>query len=95
VRAKYISFVKFHILELNYFDDFIRLARMDYHNNLCPKYPENATINQQIFPFLQDIELGTFYYNNSGPRLDILPIGYIRQLECKDDIGEQSYFVYD
>ncbi|CAA0383603.1 unnamed protein product [Arabidopsis thaliana] len=21
-------------------------ARMDYHNNLCPKYPENATVNQ-------------------------------------------------
>lgn len=89
-----ISSVRFRILEMNYESRIIRLARIDYlNNNLCPLYPKKATINQQILPFSPDTELSTFYYNCPGSTVDVLPNGYIRQLECKDDIGVQSYFV--
>ncbi|KAL1226079.1 LEAF RUST 10 DISEASE-RESISTANCE LOCUS RECEPTOR-LIKE PROTEIN KINASE-like 1.3 [Cardamine amara subsp. amara] len=88
-----ISSVKFQIIEMNYYDDVIRLARMDYRNNLCPQHPENTTILQEILPFREDTVLGTFYYNCSGPRVDLFHNGYITQLDCKDDIGGPSYFV--
>ncbi|KAL1222286.1 LEAF RUST 10 DISEASE-RESISTANCE LOCUS RECEPTOR-LIKE PROTEIN KINASE-like 2.1 [Cardamine amara subsp. amara] len=83
-----ISSVKFQIIEMNYYDDVIRLARMDYRNNLCPQHPENATINQNVLPFPEDTELGTFYYNCSGPRADLPFNDYITKLECGP-----SYFV--
>ncbi|CAL9224443.1 unnamed protein product [Arabidopsis halleri] len=88
-----ISTVKFQILEMNYESRIIRLVRTDYLNNLCPWHPENRSINQDVLPFLQDTELGTFYYNCSGPSVDKLPNGYIRQLGCDEEVGGQSYFV--
>ncbi|VVB09141.1 unnamed protein product [Arabis nemorensis] len=86
--------VKFRILEMNYASRIIRLARMDYLNNLCPQHPDNAIINQQVFSLLQDTELQTFYYDCPVPRINFLPNGYISQLDCEDDIGVQSYFVW-
>ncbi|KAL1192106.1 LEAF RUST 10 DISEASE-RESISTANCE LOCUS RECEPTOR-LIKE PROTEIN KINASE-like 2.1 [Cardamine amara subsp. amara] len=88
-----ISSVTFQILQMNYTDVVIRLSRMDYRNNLCPQYHENTTILQEILPFRKDTVLGTFYYNCSGPRVDLFHNGYITQLDCKDDIGGPSYFV--
>ncbi|KFK33263.1 hypothetical protein AALP_AA6G351700 [Arabis alpina] len=74
--------VKFRILEMNYETRIIRLARLDYLNNLCSQHPENSTINQQVFSLHQDTELQTFYYDCHGR----LPNGY----DCEN---EQSYFV--
>ncbi|KAG7543748.1 Protein kinase domain [Arabidopsis thaliana x Arabidopsis arenosa] len=88
-----ISTVKFQVLEMNYESGIIRLVRTDYLDNLCPWHPENRSINQDVLPFLQDTELGTFYYNCSGPSVDKLPNGYIRQLGCDEEVGGQSYFV--
>ncbi|KAG7548391.1 Wall-associated receptor kinase C-terminal [Arabidopsis suecica] len=88
-----ISFVKFQILEMNHESRIIRLARMDYPNNLCPRDPESALINQHILPFSNDTELLTFFYECPGPRVDFPPGDYIRQLQCGDTTDEQSYFV--
>ncbi|CAA0406080.1 unnamed protein product [Arabidopsis thaliana] len=88
-----ISTVKFQVLEMNYESRIIRLVRTDYLNNLCPWHPENRSINQEVLPFLQDTELGTFYYNCSGPTVDELLNGYIRQLGCDEEVGGKSYFV--
>ncbi|KAJ0234511.1 LEAF RUST 10 DISEASE-RESISTANCE LOCUS RECEPTOR-LIKE PROTEIN KINASE-like 1.3 [Hirschfeldia incana] len=82
-----ISSVKFQILEIKF--NSTRFARKDYHNNICPGDPKNAIINHQILPFSPDTMPSIFYYNCSGPVLNI-PSGFnIRRLDCKDD----SYFV--
>lgn len=85
-----ISSAKFRILEMNYRSRIIRLARMDYFNDLCPQHPENITIDQHVLSFPRDTELRTFYYDCPGLRVTHLPKGY-SQLECED--GVQSYFV--
>lgn len=83
--------VKFQILEMN--NGIIRLARKDYRNNLCPQYPESASINQDVLPFSPDTMLSNFYYNCSDPLVDVPPNTYTRQIDCEDDIGRKSYFV--
>ncbi|CAH8277375.1 unnamed protein product [Arabidopsis lyrata] len=88
-----ISSVQFRILEMNYESHIIRLARTDYLNNLCPRYPENATINQDVLPFSNDTKLSSFYYDCPYPMVDVQPNDYIRRLNCKDEIGRRSYFV--
>ncbi|CAE6206843.1 unnamed protein product [Arabidopsis arenosa] len=87
-----ISSVQFRILEMNYESHIIRLARTDYLNNLCPRYPVNATINQDVLPFSNDTKLSTFYYDCPYPKVDVQPNDDIRQLNCKDQIGSRSYF---
>ncbi|XP_048633450.1 LEAF RUST 10 DISEASE-RESISTANCE LOCUS RECEPTOR-LIKE PROTEIN KINASE-like 2.1 [Brassica napus] len=85
------SSVKFQILENKGYS--IRLARKDYQSNLCPRHPENVTINQDVLPFSPDTMLSIFYYNCSAPRVDVPPGFNIRQLDCGNDTGRRSYFV--
>ncbi|KAJ4902527.1 Protein kinase superfamily protein [Raphanus sativus] len=86
-----ISSVKFQILDAKF--DIIRLAIKDYHNNLCPRYPENVTINHDVIGFSTDAMNSILYYNCSDPRVHVPPGFQIRKLDCKDDIGGHSYFV--
>ncbi|KAH0885780.1 hypothetical protein HID58_061876, partial [Brassica napus] len=89
-----ISSVKLRILEMNSKSRIIRLARMDYINDLCPHKPENATLNNQVLPFSEDTELRTFYYRcRLSPKVDFTKSGHIRQLHCGDDTGRQSFSV--
>ncbi|CAH2079716.1 unnamed protein product, partial [Thlaspi arvense] len=76
------SSVKFRILAMNYDDHTIRLARMDYINNLCLQNAENETINQQVLPYSRDTQLVTFNYKCPSSMED---------LNCEVDIGGQSY----
>ncbi|KAF8106010.1 hypothetical protein N665_0149s0037 [Sinapis alba] len=86
-----ISSVKFQILFVGF--NVIRLAIKDYHNNLCPRYPENAIINHNILPFSPDTMRAILYYNCSDPRVDVPPGFQIKKLDCKEYIGGHSYFV--
>lgn len=89
-----ISSVKLRILEMNSKSRIIRLARMDYINDLCPHKPENATLNNQVLPFSEDTELRTFYYRcRLSPKVNFTNSGHIRQLDCGDDTGRQSFSV--
>ncbi|ANM69677.1 Protein kinase family protein [Arabidopsis thaliana] len=87
-----VSTVKFQILEMNYEFEIIRLARMDYRNNLCPQHPANASINHDVLPFSPDTKLSTFYHDCQST-VDVHPNDYIKQLNCEDYIGGKSYFV--
>ncbi|CAN8232933.1 unnamed protein product [Cochlearia groenlandica] len=87
-----ISSVKFRIRGMSYFDDIIRLARMDHSNNLCHQYHEGASIDQNVLS-LNRTEVVSFFYNCNRPRVDLPSDEYIRQLECGDNANEQSYFV--
>ncbi|CAH2079712.1 unnamed protein product, partial [Thlaspi arvense] len=89
-----ISSVKFQILDYHYESGIIKLDRKDYHNNLCPQYPENAAINQDVLPFPHDTMLSILYYNCADPVVKVPPSFHIRRLHCEDDdIGGHSYFV--
>ncbi|XP_024014757.1 LEAF RUST 10 DISEASE-RESISTANCE LOCUS RECEPTOR-LIKE PROTEIN KINASE-like 1.3 isoform X1 [Eutrema salsugineum] len=88
-----ISSVKFRILQMNYDDNIITLARMDYLNNLCPQDPESPTINHDVLPFSNDTVLSNFYYKCPYRRVDFKPNDYIRRLNCEDDNAGESYFV--
>ncbi|CAD5333366.1 unnamed protein product [Arabidopsis thaliana] len=87
-----VSTVKFQILEMNYEFGIIRLARMDYRNNLCPQHPANASINHDVLPFSPDTKLSTFYHDCQST-VAVHPNDYIKQLNCEDYIGGKSYFV--
>ncbi|CAA7055623.1 unnamed protein product [Microthlaspi erraticum] len=88
-----ISSVKFQILQVNYYSSIIKLARKDYLKNLCSKYPERARIIQDILPIHGDTtELVTFYYDCPDPMENAPPNDYIRQLNCEDGNGTQSYY---
>jgi len=67
------------ILEMNYESRIIRLARMDYLNNLCPQHHANASINHDVLLFLQDTELGTFYHDCQST-VDVHPNDYIKYI---------------
>ncbi|KAG2307962.1 hypothetical protein Bca52824_027710 [Brassica carinata] len=89
-----ISSVKLRILEMNSKSGIIRLARMDYINDLCPHKPENATLNHQVLPFSKDTEFLTFYYRcHLDPKDNFTFGGHIRQLDCEDDTDGQSFSV--
>ncbi|KAJ0260593.1 Serine-threonine/tyrosine-protein kinase [Hirschfeldia incana] len=89
-----ISSVKLRILETNSKSRIIRLARMDYIDDLCPHKPENATINLQVLPFSEDTEFLTFYYRcHLDSEVKSTFTGHIRQLHCGDDIDGQSFSV--
>ncbi|XP_018483875.1 LEAF RUST 10 DISEASE-RESISTANCE LOCUS RECEPTOR-LIKE PROTEIN KINASE-like 1.3 isoform X2 [Raphanus sativus] len=86
-----ISTVKFQILSAKF--NILRLAIKDYHNNLCPQYPENVTINQDVLHFSADAMMSILYYNCSDQSVDV-PLGFhITKLDCEDTSGGQSYFV--
>ncbi|KAG7548379.1 Protein kinase domain [Arabidopsis suecica] len=87
-----LSSVKFQILEMNYDSRIVRLARMDYLNNLCPQHPGNASINHDVLPFSPDTKLSTFYHGCDST-VEIHSSDYIKQLNCEDYIGRKSYFV--
>ncbi|KAJ4902642.1 Protein kinase superfamily protein [Raphanus sativus] len=85
-----ISSVKLRILEMNSKSRIIRLARMDYINDLCPHKPENATLNNQVLPFSKDTEFLTFYYRcHVDPKVIS---GHIRQIDCDDDDTDRPSF---
>ncbi|KAF8050222.1 hypothetical protein N665_2022s0008 [Sinapis alba] len=86
-----ISSVKFQILEIKF--NSTRLARKDYHNNICPQDPKNAIINHNILPFSPDTMPAILYYNCSDPRVDVPPGFQITKLDCTEYIGGRSYFV--
>lgn len=89
-----ISSVKLRILEMNSKSGIIRLARMDYINDLCPHKPENATLNHQVLPFSEDTEFLTFYYRcHLDPKDKFTFSGHIRQLDCEDDTDGHSFSV--
>ncbi|KAG7586061.1 Protein kinase-like domain superfamily [Arabidopsis thaliana x Arabidopsis arenosa] len=77
-----ISFATYRILEANYDSRIIRLARLDYIDNLCPTDAQNASFLTSVLPFAPHTEMLTIYY--SCQKWSSLN-AYFGQLHCEGD----------
>ncbi|XP_010415242.1 PREDICTED: LEAF RUST 10 DISEASE-RESISTANCE LOCUS RECEPTOR-LIKE PROTEIN KINASE-like 2.7 [Camelina sativa] len=87
-----ISFATYRILEANYDSGIIRLARLDYINNLCPLDAVNATFLDSVLPFAPQTEMLTIYYGCQ--KLSSPDASYFGELHCgSDKKATANYYV--
>ncbi|XP_023643066.1 LEAF RUST 10 DISEASE-RESISTANCE LOCUS RECEPTOR-LIKE PROTEIN KINASE-like 2.5 [Capsella rubella] len=88
-----LSSVKFRILEADYITGIIRLARLDYTEDICPDHPIDAPFNGSILPFANNTKLLTIY-SQCTKDLSALVSSNVKELACGDDNGDEiRYYV--
>ncbi|XP_023643075.1 LEAF RUST 10 DISEASE-RESISTANCE LOCUS RECEPTOR-LIKE PROTEIN KINASE-like 2.5 isoform X1 [Capsella rubella] len=80
-----ISSVKFRILEANYGFGIIRIARLDYMEDICPQDPIDAPFNGSILPFASNTQLLTIYSQCHEDLSHLVSIN-VQELACGDEI---------